>query len=78
MHNSHSWSRLTKIKKIWLEFKVLKVLGRWTWMRSSVSMRKKVFDAEAWGCEDRFDTDAEKLATKFAEHLGVSVQGFHM
>lgn len=48
-------------------------------MRSSVSMRKKVFDAEAWGCEDRFDTDAEKLATKFAEHLGVSsVQGFHM
>lgn len=23
----------------------------------------------AWGCEDRFDTDAEKLATKFAELL---------
>ena len=46
-------------------------------MRSSVSKRKTLFDAKAWGCEDRFDTDAEKLATKFAEHLGVLMQGFH-
>ena len=68
------------MNEIWFEFRVLKVSGGESgiWMRSSVSLRKRVFAAEAWGCEDRFDTDVEKLATKFAEHLGVSVHGFHI